>query len=159
MGCIINVPNLSSSFAAERLAHDYNYVEQLFDILAVECKPVTVHELEGRQQLPATNKSCVTCQRVQEHVVHAPKLRFFFQKGIHLRPSLPLEERKRLREALLPTRVSVIGILTPDTRPGWISNRRRPCLVPILVALPRSAVLRWGTAERSRFFLKRLPAY
>lgn len=131
---LLNVPELPNSSPTERLAHDYSYVEQLLEFLGVECKVSTVYrmgKLDGDR--PRLIKVELPASRFRKQAVRrAPRLRFFTsQKGIFLRPSLPLEERNRIREQRLAARrAAVEGSTTANHAEGDPQSQTTPVRYP-----------------------------
>ncbi|KIH69313.1 reverse transcriptase [Ancylostoma duodenale] len=92
IGCVIS----------HRYADDYDFecVCKVLDYLNIECNPVLVYRL-GRPQrgINRLTKVVLPARMFQRLAVkRAPRLRFFCERGIYLRPSLTLEERKRRKE-------------------------------------------------------------
>ncbi|KIH68426.1 hypothetical protein ANCDUO_01239 [Ancylostoma duodenale] len=97
---ISGIPELNSPRTKDRVNYDCECVCKILDYLNIECDPVSVYRL-GRPQrgMNRLTKVVLPARMFQRLAVkRAPRLRFFCERGIYLRPSLTLEERKRRKE-------------------------------------------------------------
>lgn len=97
---ISGLPESQSHTAFNRIVHDFSSTQHILDFLNVDCLPTTVYRMgKPNPSRPRLLKVILPCSRFQKTVLKlAPRLRFFSQKGIYIRPSLTFEERKLRRE-------------------------------------------------------------
>ena len=114
MPCSVVISGIRESTAPssfERVNHDYICVNSILDFLGVECFPRSLYRM-GRPSSTHYRllKVVLPCSRSQRELLkHAPRLRFFSEKGIYIRPSLPLQERIRLREKRLKAKQVLVS--------------------------------------------------
>lgn len=124
------VRELSSSNLADRVQHDFNCVVRILSYLGVESFPMSMYRLgklvPGRNRLikvvlPSTFHQRLTLKR-------APHLRFFPVKGLFIRPSLTLAERKARKEehAIQGTRTITQGQTQESQSSGDCVAREEP---------------------------------
>lgn len=97
---VSGVPESPSESSTGRIQHDVACVTTVLNFLNVECMPSAVYRMGPRQSSrPRLLKVILPASRFQREVIQrAPRLRFFFHKGVYIRPSLTKEERDRRRE-------------------------------------------------------------
>ncbi|KAK6045205.1 hypothetical protein COOONC_17290, partial [Cooperia oncophora] len=113
---IAGVSECDSNVSSVRVSYDIACVRRINDFLSIDSHPVSVYRMgkymAGRPRLlkvvfPSSFFSSLLLRR-------APRLRFFPEKGIFIRPSLPLSERKRFK-------VSNGSSVVPSTSPVTLS--------------------------------------
>ncbi|KAK6013448.1 hypothetical protein OSTOST_21234 [Ostertagia ostertagi] len=98
---VSGVPESQSPNSVDRAHHDIQCICSLLNFLGIECIPSMVFRMGIKNSSrPRLLKVVLPSSRFQiETIKRAPRLRFFSQRGVYIRPSLTKEERERRREA------------------------------------------------------------
>ncbi|VDL80698.1 unnamed protein product [Nippostrongylus brasiliensis] len=119
----IGVPELHSLSNRDRIDHDLNGVRDILDFLHVQCDPVTVYRL-GKPMTDRSRKlKVVLPARVFQNMTlqRCHRLRFFSKWRVFIRPSLPINERKRSRDTRstsLPASVAQSSVVVQPSQGG-----------------------------------------
>ncbi|VDL81974.1 unnamed protein product [Nippostrongylus brasiliensis] len=110
------LPELKNAPIRDRLGYDFENVCKILHFLGVDCYPTAVYRLgkpiEGGNRLI---KVVLPCSKFRNIAVHRAKRLVFFQwKGVYLRPSLPLEERRRFVTGVSKTSQSQLSNVSGD---------------------------------------------
>ncbi|EYB88679.1 hypothetical protein Y032_0243g3495 [Ancylostoma ceylanicum] len=82
-----------------RMNHDHDCVRKLFHFLNIECNPVSIYRMgKPNPKFPRLLKIVFPSSYFRNDILRkAPRLKTFPTSGVYIRPSLPKEERDRLR--------------------------------------------------------------
>lgn len=125
---IAGIPESRADLASIRVVHDFNCLREIMDFLNIDCSIVCAYRM-GRfnQSYPRLLKVVLPASFFAKQMLRrAPHLRFFKAKGLYIRPSLPKEERDRLKREREARRSTVhsqnCNVHGPGSRPVQSCN-------------------------------------